>query len=346
MNVHGSFTYNDIALSCEQWRLRLTEMMQTADAWEKSHFQFMMQWLDEEETIVVQTSGSSGTPKMISIPKAAMQASACMTGQYLRCFENTRALLVLPSSFIAGKMMLVRAMELGWQLTAYEPVAAPLEKISESFDFAAFTPMQLARLTENQFALLSRFGTVIVGGAAIPDGIRQSIAGCNGNLLETYGMAETLSHIAMRPISLNDEPFTTLPGVTVETDAAGRLRIRAPHISNEIIETQDVVELNSETSFYYRGRYDRVINSGGVKLFAEVIERKLSMLLDAPYYIAALTDETLGQRIVLYIESENEMAVGELKEKMKWVLDKYEVPKEIIVVTSIERTQTGKIKFK
>lgn len=345
MNVHPSFSYNGISMLSEQWKTLLNDRVQSWEPWEQSHARFMLSWLDDSDTLEVQTSGSTGTPKTMLVSKAAMAASARMTALYFQCFENTRALLVLPSTFIAGKMMLVRAMTLGWQLTALEPVSHPLDIISEPFDFAAFTPMQLTQLSPAQLRLLGMFGSVIVGGAGIPDKVRHSLAACNGHLFETYGMAETLSHVAVRRIRLPEEPFIALPDVTFTADNNGRICIHAQHISDAPVQTQDIVELASETSFYYRGRFDRVINSGGIKLFAEVIERKLSAMIHVPFYISSQPDDTLGQRVVLYLEMDGDINHEEWIEKLRTVLDKYEIPKNIIVAKSFDRTHSGKIKF-
>lgn len=345
MNIHPNFSYNGRMMGREQWKSLLNEMVQTSQPWEQSHAQFMLNWLDDADIVEVQTSGSTGTPKIMQVSKSAMAASAHMTAHYFQRAENTRGLLVLPSSFIAGKMMLVRAMTMGWHLTALEPVSHPLDNIVEPFDFAAFTPMQLAALTTQQLNLLGAFGTVIVGGAAIPGKVRQSLAACNGKLFETYGMAETLSHVAVRPIRSAEEPFQALPGVTFTADEEGRLRIVAPHLSSEQFQSSDVVVMISETSFLYRGRYDRVINSGGIKLFAEVIEEKLSAIIDVPFYITSHSDDALGQRVVLYIETERAIDVTEWKERARSVLDKYEVPKEVVPLKKFTRTHSGKILF-
>ncbi|MFM7726327.1 MAG: AMP-binding protein [Flavobacteriales bacterium] len=345
MNIHPNFSYNGRSMAVEEWKTLLNEMAQSSESWEQSHARFMLNWLDSSDSIEVQTSGSTGAPKTMKVLKSAMAASALMTAQYFQCFENTRALLVLPSSFIAGKMMLVRAMTQGWKLTAVEPVSQPLGHITQAFDFAAFTPMQLSGLTEKQLQLLSTFGTVIVGGAALPEKVRQSLEGCSGNLYETYGMAETLSHVAIRSIGSAEEAFKALPGVTFTADEAGRLRIDAPHLSNETYQSRDVVRIISNTSFAYCGRYDRVINSGGIKLFAEAIEQKISTLIELPFYVTSHPDEALGQRVVLYVETERAMDPDEWREKLRTVLDKFEVPKEIISLKTLERTPSGKIIF-
>ena len=305
---------------------------------------FMLEWLNDEETIAIQTSGSTGTPTSMRVRKSAMEASARLTGDYFLCKEGTTAMLALPGSFIAGKMMLVRAMVLGWSISTIKPSSRPFEEISIPFDFAAFTPMQVALLSDEQIHLLSTFKTVILGGAAVSDELRTQLAAHCSNVYETYGMAETLSHVAVRKLQTRETPFGALTGISFSTDAENRLQIHASHLSDSAIQTQDVVELVSDTSFYYRGRFDRVINSGGVKLFAEVIERKLGAVITEPFQVTSLPDAVLGQRVVIYIESKSPIDAEGLKLKMAKLLDRYEVPKEIRVVEEFERTHSGKIK--
>ncbi len=340
MRIHPQFSYNGISATefFHQDKNSLPE-------WEQPVWQFMRDWTDEEDTIEVQTSGSSGQPKTWRVKKAAMEASARMTADFFHRHGGTSALLALPSVYIAGKMMLVRAMTIGWELTSILPSAQPLREVVLSFDFAAFTPMQLASMNDEDLKRIAQFGTVIVGGAAVSDALRERIAGCCNNVFETYGMAETLSHVAVRRIGRENAPFETLKGIQLYTDAEQRLQILAPHIQSEIIQTQDVVTLLSATAFTYEGRYDRMINSGGIKLFAEVIEKKIEPFMEAAYHVASLPDEVLGQRLVLYVESETPVHIAELKRRMSGALERYEIPKEIIQVGKLERTESGKIKL-
>lgn len=341
--IHPDFRYNEKFITTDNGEDLLKEWKQEASPWEQSHLEFMLEWMNKESHIGVQTSGSTGRPTEFQVPKQSMAASAAMTAKYFDCFQGTSALLALPSTYIAGKMMLVRAMTLGWKLTAIEPTSTPMAYVQAPFGFAAFTPMQLAVVSEEQLELLNQFGVVLVGGAAVTNALRKVLSKGSGNFFETYGMAETLSHVALRPIQSTEQPFQALPGVTFTADDQGRLRIHAPHISSEIFQSRDVVQIVSDTSFLYRGRYDRVINSGGIKLFAEVIEEKLSAIIDVPFCISSLPDDTLGQRVVIYIETERPIVIPEWKEKVRSVLDKYEVPKEIIPIRRFTRTHSGKI---
>lgn len=345
MNIHPEFAYNGVQLSEEKWRAFIESRLNELPEWEQHLFEFMAIWLGEDDKVEVQTSGSSGQPSTWKVSKSAMIASAQLTANYFNCKEGTSALLCLPGNFIAGKMMLVRAMTIGWKLTSMKPSAMPLESIREPYDFAAFTPMQLASLKGEEVQLLSRFGAVIIGGAAVSKPLRQHLSSLCSNLFETYGMAETLSHIAVRRITKEEIPFQALNGIHLKVDAFGRLLIGAPHIQSDFIQTNDVVDLIGQDSFFYLGRFDRMINSGGVKLYAEVIERKLQGVLNVPYTIAAAADDILGQKVVLYMESKDPENSKGLYRSLALCLDRYEVPKEIRIVEKLERTESGKIKI-
>jgi O-succinylbenzoic acid--CoA ligase len=345
MTLHPRFTYNGYTFQSESLKDGLKELRSSAAAWEQQHLDFIADWITDDAFISVQTSGSSGTPSIWNASKEAMRASALRTGEFFDCYEGSSALLVLPSSFIAGKMMLVRAMTLGWNLTAIEPKAEPARNLSESYDFAAFTPMQLASASHEDLEKLSKFGAVILGGAAVSSELRSKLALVSGNFYETYGMAETLSHIALRKMEVGEKPFVALNGVYFTTDDRGCLEIDASYLAEEKIQTNDVVELINNTSFYYRGRLDRMINSGGIKLFAEVIERKLAGLIDVPYAISSESDAVLGEKVVLYIEGELGASEQHLQTAMANVLERYEVPKSIYVVEQLERTESGKLKI-
>jgi O-succinylbenzoic acid--CoA ligase len=344
MNLHPAFTYNGIRNSREEWISFIASTVGEASEWEQPLLSFMQSWLNDEDFVEVQTSGSTGQPKTWKASKRAMIASATLTANYFNRKEGTTAFLCLPGSFIAGKMMLVRSMVFGWNLTVVRPSSTPLSALKHPFDFAAFTPMQLTSLNESELQLLSRFGSVIIGGAAVSESLCVRLSRYCDNVYETYGMAETLSHIALRKLTVPETHFQALEGVRLITDSEGRLQIFAPHLHSEIITTNDIVELIDERSFWYKGRYDRMINSGGIKLFAEAIERKLESVLTFPYSIGSAPDDTFGEKVVLYIEADSSMDLKIIDERLKQQLDRYEVPKVIKVVEKLERTESGKIK--
>jgi O-succinylbenzoic acid--CoA ligase len=344
MRIHPFFSYNGFQGNEADWTSFISSRIEQAPEWEQPFLLFIREWLNDNIELEVQTSGSTGVPKAWKVQKLAMVNSATLTANYFNRKEGTTALLCLPGNFIAGKMMLVRAMTFGWSLTVIRPSSTPLTDIETPFDFAAFTPMQVVSLNDDKLRLLSRFGAVILGGAAVSETWRKRLSEFCDNLYETYGMAETLSHIAVRKITSEQSPFQALEGIDLSVDEVGRLRIHAPHIEIDVIQTNDVVELLDTSSFFYKGRYDRMINSGGVKLFAEVIERKLEPVIHVPFAIGAVHDELLGQKVILYLESNATIDLEQLRVSIKQVLNRFEVPKEIRFLDKLERTESGKIK--
>ena len=344
MIVHAEFRYNGDALTHAEGATLLEKLEGSSEPWMREHARFMRSWLSDETHIEVQTSGSTGEPKVWSLPKEMFAASAAITGRHFACLNGTRALLCLPSSFIAGKMMLVRAMTLGWALDAIAPTSHPLSVIDDTYDFAAFTPMQLTGLSEREMRRFAAIRTVIVGGAAVPSALRRQLTARGNEVFETYGMAETLSHIAVRRFSQQEVPFEALPGVRFRSDDEGRLIITIKHLGDLLVHTQDVASLIDDRHFYYRGRFDSMINSGGIKLFPEVIEKKLQSTITIPFYIGSEPDEVLGQRVVLYVESAETPDEQQLLGRCREVLTGYEVPKLVRAQYPFDRTESGKIK--
>lgn len=297
---------------------------------------FLSQWLDENDFIEVQTSGTTGKPKIIKINKQAMVNSAIATGVFFDLKEGDSALCCLPVKYIAGKMMLVRAMVLGWNLEVVEPKSNPLETMSKFYDFVAMVPLQV----ENSIDKLHQIKKLLIGGASISQELASRIIEEQCEVYESYSMTETVTHIALRRIG--EKYFETLPNVTLALDDRGCLIIDAPFINSEKIITNDLVELISETQFIWKGRVDNVINSGGIKLFPEQIEEKIKPYINRRFFVAGIDDILLGQKVVLVIEGEK-FAV---EDTVFLELGKYEKPKEIHFVSKFAETETGKIKRK
>lgn len=306
---------------------------------------FLIDWFNNKSNIKVHTSGSTGKPKEILLEKKHLINSALATGTYFKVFDKTAALLCLPIQYIAGKMMVVRALTLGWHLTVIEPTSFPLQKINKSFDFAAMIPLQV----ENEINNLNKINTIIVGGAPISKTLKNKLRLVKSNLFETYGMTETCTHVAVKQINHfknNDEQvFKALPNVKFKIDERKCLVIEAPNIISEKIITNDVVQLISDKEFTWKGRFDSVINSGGIKLFPEEIENKLTEIIKIPFFVCGIRDEKLGEKLVLIIEESNQ----NLKESLfsailnNHHLTKFEKPKEIILVSEIIFTGNKKI---
>ncbi len=302
---------------------------------------FISEWLDENDFITVKTSGSTGTPKEIKLQKKHVFNSANATVTYFDLRENTKALLCLPSEYIAGKMMLVRAMIAGWYLHTTSPEKNPLENSDENFNFTAMVPYQVFHSLKD----LHKVKKLIVGGGAVPLELEQQLQKVNTQVFATYGMTETISHIAVRPLNGSEKSavFSALPKVNFSQTENDCLQIHAPEISEETVATNDVVELISPTSFKFLGRIDNMINTGGVKVHPEVIEEKISLHLKQPFFIASEKDNALGERVILIIESEKQLQLEDYSEVFE-MLSAYERPKKIYSIPQFFYTETGKIK--
>ncbi|UBM63125.1 AMP-binding protein [Candidatus Sulfidibacterium hydrothermale] len=317
--------------------------------WKKELMYFIIDWLSDTETITVQTSGSTGTPKKIRVDKKAMKASARMTLDFFDLKPGDKILLCLPVRYIAAKMMVVRAFTGQLDLYCIEPKLYPYSEWTPELHFAAMTPAQAEKLleTEEGTAFLNRIEKLLLGGSGLSLLLEEKLQTLQTKVWHSYGMTETLTHVALRKVNGPDKTtgFQPLPGVSLSQTPNGCLQITAPHIGVFDLETHDVVEFLPDGSFRMLGRTDNVINSGGVKLFPEQIEQKLSTRIQKPFYIGKQPDRLLGERPVLFIESEPwpENSILQLKKQMQEILKKIEIPDNIVFKTKFERTASGKI---
>ncbi|MDZ7742395.1 MAG: AMP-binding protein [Bacteroidota bacterium] len=317
--------------------------------WKEFIFNFLLEWLDDIPYINSMTSGSTGEPKSISLHKQHMINSALKTGEYLGLKENDKALLCLPAEYIAGKMMLVRSMLLGMDLSIREPKNDPLEETDPVFDFAAMVPLQVHDILQQEsgYEKLNRIRKLIIGGGPVPHHLREKIAGLGNETYSTYGMTETVSHIAMEKLNgpEADGYYHLLPAIEIETDEKDRLIIHAPDIADEVIKTNDLVSLKDDKSFKVLGRFDNIIISGGIKIIPELIEKRIEKYISKRFIISSLPDEKLGEKVVLVIEDMawDEKRIAELREKYTSELKKYERPKEISFVREFKETGSGKV---
>jgi O-succinylbenzoic acid--CoA ligase len=209
------------------------------------------------------------------------------------------------------------------------------------FDFSAMVPYQVF----HSLSRLKRVKKLIIGGGAVPRKLEEQLQHSKTAIFVTYGMTETISHIAVRPLNGPEKSavFSALPAVNFSLNDNDCLQISAPEIAKEPVETNDVVELVSPTSFKFLGRKDNIINTGGVKVHPESVEEKLSLHIKTPFFIASEKDEALGERVILVLESENEHTLAEYS-KVFETLSPYEKPKKIHILPQFDYTDTGKIK--
>jgi O-succinylbenzoic acid--CoA ligase len=332
-NVHNKFKLNGFHLNREDLCTFAYSFIKEGEDFEKPVGDFLLDWFDEKSYLEINTSGSTGKPKLIRVDKQAMVRSALATGDFFDLQPGDKVLHCLPVNYVAGKMMFIRGFILGLEIDFVAPSSHPLDRLEYDYDFAALVPMQAQYSLEK----LKHVKTIIIGGAKITKPLEEKLLKVKSKIYETYGMTETITHIAAKRIG--KEAFTVFPNVMLSLDDNNCLLIKAPYISSEIIETNDIVEMVSENEFIWLGRYDNIINSGGIKLIPEQIEEKLATRIQNRYFVIGQADAVLGEKLVLIVEGEPMPIEKEVFD----VLDKYEIPKEIHFVKHFEETPNGKI---
>lgn len=340
-NIHPSFKLNGLHYNASGLLEIAKDLEKSGVHYEISIGKFLQQWLDNNDTVIVKTSGSTGKPKDIQLAKYRMVNSAKATGIFFKLGENTTALLCLPSNYIAGKMMLVRAMVLGWDLHIVAPAKDALTQYDNNYDFVAMVPFQV----EYSLEALNKVHKLIIGGGTVSKELNEKLQQVETEVFATYGMTETITHIAVRRINglAKSADYTALPNVKFKKDERGCLSIQASDISEEKIITNDVVNLISPTSFEWLGRIDNVINSGGIKIYPEQIEEKLAAFIALPFIITSEKDNLLGERIILIFENNGAHEIPNFSEAFS-SLSKFERPKKVYTFSKFPYTETGKIK--
>ncbi|MCX8532725.1 AMP-binding protein [Chryseobacterium luquanense] len=312
---------------------------------EKKVFFFVEEWLSDSKTVKVQTSGSTGAPKIFEIEKEKMLNSAEMTCNFLELKNNDTALLCLPVEYISGKMMIVRSFERKLKLFISDSSLKPLENLDQEIDFCAMTPLQV----ENSLDKIHFIKKLIIGGAAVSESLKKKITQTlllfhsSTKIYETYGMSETLSHIALKEIYPKyDDYFTVFEKINISVDEKGCLKIHAPKLNSEILQTNDLVEITNGNQFKYLGRIDNVINSGGAKIFPEQLEALVKKEIPNEAVFLGMKDESLGQRLILVIEGKESELINQKLSIINYQ-QKFHKPKEIIFVEKIPRTPNGKV---
>lgn len=311
--------------------------------------EFLAQWRDDQPTVPVFTSGSTGKPKLMMAEKARMEASARMTCQALGLHPGNKALVCLPMDYIAGKMMVVRSLQRNLRLTSVRPSSHPLaDETLPHFTFAAMVPMQVYNTLKVpcERERLMHIRHLIIGGGAISDELAQMIKPLPNAVWSTYGMTETLSHIALRRLNGPDASlwYTPFDGVGISLNADGCLVIDAPEVCAEPLVTNDIAQLRTDdrtgkTLFRIKGRKDNVVCSGGIKIQIEEVEETLRPHLSAPFMIVKRQDEMLGEKAILLTESTD---LTHIEEICRNTLPKYWVPREFLHIDHLPLTETGK----
>jgi O-succinylbenzoic acid--CoA ligase len=320
-------------------------------AFAQEAFAFCKDWLAGKDRFVQATSGSTGVPKLQEITRQQLESSARATGAFFGVDSEFKLLCCLNPAYIAGKMMLVRALVWDCEITLVEPNAAPLASQEEAFDLVAMVPLQVETILSSPSNLekLKAIQTVLIGGAPLSDSLHKALNKEGIVAWQTFGMTETVSHIALAPIGTGELIYEALPGVEIGVSESQCLWIQSAMSGAEKIETNDSVELRSKTTFVWLGRADFMVNSGGIKLFPEQLEKKINPWMSerypgVSYFFFGEEDDRLGQRLVLYVEGEaSQFNLEALEEGLKKLLGKFEVPKKINLLPQFTYTETGKI---
>ncbi|BCS86732.1 O-succinylbenzoic acid--CoA ligase [Prevotella herbatica] len=307
--------------------------------------EFLTEWNNESDMILVHTSGSTGNPKPMYVEKKRMLNSARITCDFLGLCSGDTAFLCMPLDYIAGKMMVVRSIERKLNLVSVSPSGHPLKDISLSFDkpsLAAMVPLQVYNSLNvaAEAEKLRSFTHLIIGGGAIDDELAKVLRSFPNHVWSTYGMTETLSHIALRRLNGDgaSEWYTPFDSVDVSQNEDGCLVIDAPLVHEGKLVTNDIVELK-DGKFRILGRKDNVICSGGIKIQMEEVERVLRPYMESNFMITKRSDKKFGEIVVLITENDN---IAEVEAICKRVLPKYWCPHDYLYVERIPLTETGK----
>ena len=304
--------------------------------------EFLEEWNNPSPYVHVQTSGSTGVPKPMLVEKRRMLASARITNDFLGLREGDTALLCMSLDYIAGKMMVVRSLERGLKLIVQEPSGHPMGlRHRVSLDFAAMVPMQVYSTLQvpEERERLKQIRHLIIGGGAIDEAMAADLKTFPNAVWSTYGMTETLSHIALRRLSGPEASgwYMPFPSVKVSLSPEGCLIIDAPEVCPESLVTNDIAELSPQ-GFRILGRKDNVICSGGIKIQIEEVESRLRPFLRVPYLLSKRPDPKFGEVAVLLTEG----SVDDARQVCERILPKYHQPRHYLHVDHIPLTETGK----
>lgn len=324
------------------------DLFEPSTEFERQVLAFCAAWKSGQSSFLFHTSGSTGVPKPIWVKRAAMEASARSTGNWLNLKANDLALACLPVQYIAGAMVMVRAMVLDLRVCLVEPSVNPLQGLAPiSMQLASFVPNQWHAILESPMDLSTFFSGakgILLGGAALSEELKIQSLGLPYPIYETYGMTETVSHVAFR--SLGDTYFKVLDNVDLQVDQRDCLKICGSVTGNEWVQTNDIVRFHDVSSFEFLGRFDRVINSAGRKIHPERLEQWISKQANQPksFFIDALPDSVLGQQVCMfYTGTWSKVEQAHLQQMLREQFDSWELPKQYIQLPNFQFTPSGKI---
>lgn len=309
-------------------------------------YAFLDEWFDVRDYVVVQTSGSTGVPKKMHVSKEKMMGSASITCRHLGLKEGDTALLCMNLRYIGAKMMVVRAILWEMNLIVREASGHPFVGVDMKINFAAVVPMQMYNSfsTADEVCKLNSTDIIIIGGGAISADLLSMAKNLSCRIYSTYGMTETLSHIALRKLNGYDasDYYYPLGGVGLSVSENGTLDIHAPVVCDETVRTNDIVEMNADGGFVVLGRKDNVINSGGIKISPEKVEGLLSPVVGCPVVVTSVPDVKFGESVVLILQRQSPLSEEDIA-RINNALPAYYCPKHFVSVDAIPLTENGKV---
>lgn len=323
-----------------------------SDQQEARAIQLIKEWQSGAREFTFQTSGSTGTPGRKVFSREQLEASALLTERALKLKPGYTTLICLDVNFIAGAMMIIRSLVTKMNMIIRAPSSDPLHGMNEPVDFVALVPQQLHSILDRSPAMLDHLQTIIIGGAPLRTQLIEKLQQRTASFYATYGMTETLSHIALQKLNGSDRQteFHPLPGINISTDNRGCLIIQAVHLGPDPVITNDVAEILGDDKFRIHGRIDQVINSGGIKIQPQKVEDIIQTVfynlgIQVRFFLAGLPDDILGSRLVLVLEGSPHS--HDEKEKILIALgnalDKYEIPRAFHYTPRFLITPTQKV---
>jgi O-succinylbenzoic acid--CoA ligase len=348
MHLKEPFTINNISYKKDELVKFAFDVLDKGkvDDWESDIYQFILAFLDEEVSIQQKTSGTTGDPKTIELKREAMIQSAKMTLDHFKLKKGDNALLCLPVQYIAGKMMVIRALLGGLNLVTVEPTSNPLKHNKKEIHFTAMVPLQVFQTMEDADRC-KKVHKLIIGGGEIKQDLLDDIRKLKDiEVYETFAMSETCSHFAVRRLNGKkpERKFSTLKGVEIAVDKRGCLLVDIKGITNGSVQSNDLIEITGKSKFRWLGRIDNVINSGGKKIIPEILEARIRSIINHELLIFGVPDSKLGQRLVLAVEADPKRSpVSTWKTSLTQLLTKHEVPREIHCIPKFPRNKSMKV---
>ena len=340
--IHNRFRLNGYFYDRNTLKEVAYNFIKEGDLYETFMGDFILDWLDNSDSIYLSTSISK--KNKILVKKQSLVSSAISTGDFFKVSVGDKALHCLPTNYIAGKMMLIRALILGLEIDLISPSKKPFYKNEKFYDFAAMTPIQAF----HSIPELGRIKKLIIGGAYLSNALQQALIKAKINAYETYGMMETLSHIAVRKMTDPISEFKCLPGIYVGQDNRKCLTVDAPRLDIKKLITNDQVELYSPTKFRLIGSIDNIIKLDNFNIHPEQVERKLSEKISFHFFIDKIAFKSKKEKLTIVIEDNAKINIKKLCYQIKSFkkLEKYEIPKYITLHKKFIQTYGGKIKRK